>query len=94
MWLYLLAVYTYCTYYLYNKLITYNSFFRERAHASGSGWREAEGQGEREPQAGFTLSTEPNERLDVVTMRSGPEPKSKVGHQLAEPPRHRLFFFF
>ena len=47
------------------------------------------GTGERESQAGSTLSTEPDARLDPLTLGSWPEPKSRVKTlaQLTESPR-------
>ena len=47
--------------------------------ASGGGER-AQGQRERESQAGFTLSAEPDAGLDPTTLRSRPELKSRVGY--------------
>ena len=44
---------------------------------SGEG---AEREGERESQAGSTLSVESNVGFDLTTMRLWPEPKSRVGH--------------
>ena len=44
------------------------------------GWREAERNGEREPQAGSTLSVEPNAGLELRTTRSQSEPISRVRH--------------
>lgn len=43
------------------------------------GGRGVEGEGERESQADFMPSAEPNMRLDPTTLRSWPEPKSRVG---------------
>ena len=51
---------------------------REREHASGVG--EAEGEGGRESQADSILSGEPDEGLDLMTLRSWPEPKSRAVH--------------
>ena len=39
----------------------------------------AEGEGEREFQTGSMFSTEPDMGLDLKTLRSLPEPKSRVG---------------
>ena len=43
-------------------------------------------EGERESQAGSTLSAEPNVGHDPLTLGSQPELKSRVGHS-PEPPR-------
>ena len=53
-------------------------------------------QKEREnPQADFSLSREPGDRLDLRTLRSYPKPKSKeLDAQLTEPPRCLLIFHF
>ena len=40
----------------------------------------AEREGEREPQADSTVSTEPDTGLSLMTLRSWPEPKSRVSH--------------
>ena len=48
----------------------------ESKHSQGRG-RERR---ERESQAGSTPSTEPDVGLDLTTMRSWPEPKSRVRH--------------
>jgi len=48
---------------------------RTRVHELG----EAEGEGERESQADSTLSAEPDVGLDLMTLRSWPELKSRVG---------------
>ena len=40
----------------------------------------AEGEEERDSEADSVLSVEPNEGLDPTTMRSCPEPKSRVRH--------------
>ena len=37
-----------------------------------------QGEGQRESHALSTLSTEPHRRLDLMTLRSGPEPKPGV----------------
>ena len=39
----------------------------------------AERQGERESQAGFLPSAEPDAGLDLMVLKSWPEPKSRVG---------------
>lgn len=49
-------------------------FFKERESASWEGQREKG----RESQADSMPSTEPNAELDLTTLRSGPEPKSRV----------------
>ena len=52
-------------------------FERERMHLSGVG---SEGEGERESQAGSTLQAQSPLWCSIPkTMRSSPEPKSRVG---------------
>ena len=48
------------------------------------GW--AEGEGERESQAGSSLSLEPDVGLDLTTARSPPEPIQELEAQPTEPP--------
>ena len=59
-------------------------FFFERASEwpSRGGGQSGEGQRDRErqSQAGYTLSTEPDVGQDLTTLRSWPEPKSRVRH--------------
>ena len=57
----------------------YLCVLRERKHTSEWG-RGQKGEGERESQTGSTFSAEPDVRLNLTTMRSCPEPKSRVGH--------------
>ena len=45
----------------------------------GEGGAEEERQEEREFQVGSMLSMEPNMGLNLMTLRSWPEPKSRVG---------------
>ena len=58
-----------------NNFLMFIYVFFERESLSGGG---AEREKERESQAGYTLSTEPNTGLDFTTLRSWPEPKSRV----------------
>ena len=51
-------------------------YFRERVSTQAG--RSLEGEGEREPQADSPLSTEPNLELNPRTLKSWPEPKSRV----------------
>ena len=41
------------------------------------GGRGREGEGEREPQADFLLSIEPDTGLNSMALKLGPEPKSR-----------------
>ena len=56
-------------------MYVFNERERERVHMS---W--GEGQGQRESQAGYMLSVEPDLGLDPTTLGSWPELKSRVGH--------------
>jgi len=54
-------------------------FISEREHEL-EGQRQGEkGERERETQADAVLSAEPDAGLDLTTLRSGPEPKLRVG---------------
>ena len=55
-------------------------FFRESEHRhKGVSMGGTEGERERASQAGSMPSTEPDEGLDLTTVRSWPELKSRVG---------------
>ena len=55
--------------------------FGERCGGGGRvGWKQRKREREREPPADSQLSTEPDARLDPMTPRSWPEPKSRVEH--------------
>ena len=56
--------------------------------------REAEGAGERKSQAGFTPSMEPEAGFSLMTVRSCPEPKSRVGHLTDRATQAPLIIFF
>ena len=55
---------------------------KERAFVGGT---EEEGDWEQESQADSTLSVKPDARLDLMTLRSQPKAKSRVGHYQLSP---------
>lgn len=68
-------------------------FMRERKGVRTSRGR-AKGEGKREYQVGSPLSTDPNGGLDLMTLRSCPEPKSRVRCSASWATRRPITIYF